>query len=350
MLKSLEIVDFQSHHNTKLELDRFTAIVGSSSVGKTAVARALLLLAENGRGTAYVRKGASRTRVTGTVWQSDSISTVSVERGKNLSQYELRLDSADPKIYTKCGTSTPDDVQSVLKLGSDRIWLANQFDRPYLLDESGGKIARVLGELTGVSVLFGAVRELNRRSIDVQRRAKDVDIDLASVREQIQRHADLPARRAACSTAETALQRARDLIQQRARLSTFIDALTQACTRREAAEQDSCAVPDLTAAQTALALSQRLSTALSTLRRARARGATVITTRPPSIERLGRLTAVYQRVATGVGEASRTAQNRSRLSENADRTVLMTQELTVQMQVLLRQAGICPLCGAVTSH
>ena len=88
---------------------------------------------------------------------------------------------------------------------------AAQFDRPFLLDSSGGEIARVLGRLTNVTLLFDAAREANRRRLEVMGDLKRAEANLADLTEAAQRFRGMKERHAAVSEAEEAMERARQL-------------------------------------------------------------------------------------------------------------------------------------------
>lgn len=57
MLTSVEIENFQSVRRARLELGRFTVVTGATGSGKSAVLRAIRLLAFNARGTSYIMRG-----------------------------------------------------------------------------------------------------------------------------------------------------------------------------------------------------------------------------------------------------------------------------------------------------
>ena len=99
-LRSVTLVDYQSHQRSHLPLGPFTVIVGSSSSGKSAVVRALRLVAQNARGVSYVRHGRKQARVS---VEFVDTTVVSVARGKGVSEYELALPGAEePTVFTKC--------------------------------------------------------------------------------------------------------------------------------------------------------------------------------------------------------------------------------------------------------
>jgi exonuclease SbcC len=85
MWASLEVVNFQSLKDVRLQLGKLTVIVGPSSSGKSALVRALRVLVQNGRGSGYVRHGSSSAAVG--VQREDGVA-VSIQRGA-LNEYRL---------------------------------------------------------------------------------------------------------------------------------------------------------------------------------------------------------------------------------------------------------------------
>jgi len=363
MITAVELRNYQSHEHTRLDLGDFTVIIGSSSSGKTSLIRALSTLANNSRGTPYVRHGAKTAQVSITLAGSEAgaeQTQVSVERGKSTSVYELVLPGGEPTKFTKCGMATPEPVTRALGFGGvadTGLWLAGQFDRPYLLDETGAAVARVLGHLTGVSTLFAAVRECNRRSAAHKGTIKDRKAELAELATAAQRHRDLPARREACSAAEAALAAAQQAAERRNRLDDVLHTVRAAQARVTACQAQQRAVPDVTALLELDARRHALSAALAGLRDAVAvardrrrqvssvvRDAAGVCIRTESL--LTRYTAL-----SSVVTVVRTAAERVRLSVGeseaaASRATQAREEFTR----LLTQAGRCPICGAGAEH
>jgi len=65
------------------------------------------------------------------------------------------------------------------------LHVAFQFDKPYLLDESGTTVSAIIGKLTHANTLRLAVKEGNRRSLESSRLLKTRLTDLEKAREQL---------------------------------------------------------------------------------------------------------------------------------------------------------------------
>jgi exonuclease SbcC len=207
VISQISIKDFQSIAKADLELGRFTVVVGPSSSGKSALLRAIRLLANNGRGHAFVRQGQRTTTVSAQVGEAQ----VTLTRGDGVGEYRISR-GGQVAVFTKLGGSVPQEVGAVLGIEpKDALHFAGQFDRPFLLDETGAEVARVLGDLTKVSLIFAAAREASRRRGGVNARLRTRESDLGRLRADLVRFKDLPAKVAAQGKAETALALVREL-------------------------------------------------------------------------------------------------------------------------------------------
>lgn len=231
MLTHVEVENFQSLRKLSLKLGKFTVVTGATGSGKSALRRALELLAFNARGTSYISTGAKVCKV-GTGDQGQGWFTAitrSVSRGKDSYRLALQPASGDePHVdtFTKLSGGVPAEVQHLLQLSE--LNFAGQFDRPYLLDSSGSEIARVLGKLTNVTLLFDAAREASRRRLEVMGDLKRAEVNLAHLTEQAQRFRGMRERRAAVSEAEEALERVHGIGTRIGRLRALTDRLERA--------------------------------------------------------------------------------------------------------------------------
>ena len=238
MLTSVEIESFQSLRKLSLKLGRFTVVTGATGSGKSAVLRAVRLLAFNARGVTYITRGEPSCRVQAGFAEHDKRDgwAVAVQRcqARGKDAYLLAgLGDAPPQKFTKLGGEVPPQVAELLELSE--LNFAAQFDRPFLLDSSGGEIARTLGRLTNVTLLFDAAREANRRRLEVMGDLKRAESNLASLTEAAQKFRGMKARQAAVSEAEAAMERANQLTMRAGRLEVLTGKLEAAQAALEAA-------------------------------------------------------------------------------------------------------------------
>jgi DNA repair exonuclease SbcCD ATPase subunit len=213
------------------------------------------------------------------------------------------LDEPEVDTYTKLGGEVPPDVAHLLQL--TELNFAAQFDRPFLLDSSGGEIARVLGRLTNVTLLFDAAREASRRRLEVMGDLKRAEANLAGLTEAAQRFRGMHERRAAVSEAEEALERAHQLTVRGDRLRV---------------------------------LTRRLEAAQEALERA-------VPPEVPDVSRLGELAGNLVRLRElyrSFDEAMMDADGAQFAAEQAHLTMQAAHD---RLHEVLTAAGKCPTCG-----
>lgn len=192
MISQVEIENFQSITQAKLDLGQLTVFVGPSSSGKSAVLRALRVLSRNTSSTTMVSHGQKTFQVKAHLPEAE----VAIERGKASSTYALTSDGV-LDTYAKAGVSVPEDIAKVLKMplveGLD-LNHVNQFQPPFLLGESASTAAKALGGLTNASLLAEAAKEANRRRLETSRTLGLRKQDLVAVTAQLEQFRELPNR------------------------------------------------------------------------------------------------------------------------------------------------------------
>lgn len=238
MIESLDIRNFQSLHHVQIDLAPFTVIVGASSSGKSALTRALRTLIANRRGADWITHGERSSSITART----SHGTVTLNRARSTAsgnEYIVRPnDPAHPlapqQTYTKLGGDTPPEVTEFIGIDpKDPITFAGQFDRPYLLDDSAGEVARTLGSLTNVNVIFEASRESTRRRLDASRVLKTKADDLAQIKARIPEYRGIKAQVASLEQANEHIDIARSAQQSITSLTAALEARAVARTHLE---------------------------------------------------------------------------------------------------------------------
>lgn len=227
-LHSIAVRHFQSLHDVTLDLQPFTVIVGPSSSGKSALTRALRTLVSNRRGTEWITHGErvasiSATNDKGTVTLTRSRTTSSPENSYVITPAD---DPEAQRTYTKLGGDTPQDVSEFLGIPANNpLQFAGQFDKPFLLDDSAAEVARILGALTNVSIIFDGARESNRRKLDSAKTLRLRADDLDRVKARIPEFKNLRAQDDALAEAERLVTFAREIERRIARLTQALDTL-----------------------------------------------------------------------------------------------------------------------------
>lgn len=306
-LNQVLIRNFQSIKAADLELGSFTVIVGPSSSGKSALIRAFKALASNVRGTSMITRGQKYLLISA---RTDAGALVTLERNERSGTYRL-VTSEGEKAFTKLAGDVPAQITESLRIEpvlSESVNFAAQFDKPYLLDESGAVVARQLGELTNVNLIFEAVRQANRVRAHAASTLKTRKSDLQTVRGRVAQYQDLPQRLRLLAEADAADQARRQLTGQLQSIGNAIRLLRAA--EDAAAQYQDRPVPE---ADDLNALSQRLQELRETT------------------ERLDAAEERAVQLSEALGIAQRTADQAESSFHQA-----------------LRAAGVCPTCGQST--
>ena len=232
MIEKIHVRNFQSLHDVELELGPFTVIVGPSSSGKSALMRATRTLTSNRRGDEFISHGERTASISAVTDKG----TVTLTRSKKTTDNAYTVTPNDPghplypqRVFTKLGGDTPPEVSAFLGIpAKDPINYAGQFDKPYLLDESAGEVARTLGGLTNVNVIFEAARESNRRKLADAQTLRMRSTDLEEIKNRVPGYRSLKSQDAALTAAEQHIAAARSLEKRIARLSHALDTLDAA--------------------------------------------------------------------------------------------------------------------------
>lgn len=319
MLQQVNITHFQSLHSVALPLGSFTVIVGRTDSGKSAFIRALQTLTSNRRGSGFITRG-ERTAV---IEATTPTATVTLRRGVSSDDKDNRYtitphDGTAPQVHTKLNAQTPLEVSRALGIPStDPLNYALQFDSPYLLKESPGEVARVLGALTNVHILFEAAREASTRKTRATATHKTKAQDLARLSLQLAEFDTLPTQLADQQVAEDHLSQARQAAHQLATLSSAIQSLSAAHKRAVQLQPlAEATVPDIDALRATHSRLASLSSTIDALRTAATRARTAQATDSTATAELDQLDTSYTEALRAAGECPTCHQSTLSLSHS----------------------------------
>lgn len=236
MLSHISVKNFQSLNEVSLELKPFTVIVGPSSSGKSAFTRALRTLTSNQRGDSFITHGENQCVIKARTDRG----TAALLRGKK-NEYVLIPEEGDQRVYTKLAGTTPEEVSEFIGIPSrDPLNYSNQFDMPYLLTSSAAEVARELGALTNVNVIYEAAREASRRRLQASSTLKTRAADYADLTKNLDSYRSLKSDQEQLTTAEKLQTSAVEKQSRLDRLSTIIQSIEDIPQLPEARDIPDC--------------------------------------------------------------------------------------------------------------
>lgn len=183
----IEIQNFQSIAREVVEVDGFSAVVGRSNIGKSAVVRAIKAALTGSPVDAYVRHGEDCQRAAKGNKKCQCFCAVRIqaegfdllwEKGDNINRYVFNGDE-----HTVVGKGTPDflmDGFGPVKLGDEKdiLQIAEQFQSIFILNKSGTVVADVLSDVAKLDEINTASRfvEKDRKEAVATRRVREKDI------------------------------------------------------------------------------------------------------------------------------------------------------------------------------
>ena len=182
-IKSVHLVNFQNHLDTKVILDNgLNLLVGTSDCGKTAIARAISYVINNDLdGNDFVHHGKRQTEI-----EIEFVDGAVIRRtkGKDINRLEYKYANSDDWILKSAfGTSYPDDVVDFLgnppsfdKL--DSIAYSDQNNKNFLIDISPSSLPEVISKIIDIDDLENAAKLL-------QSKVKHLDKDIKTLTQSI---------------------------------------------------------------------------------------------------------------------------------------------------------------------
>ncbi len=177
MLLSLRNINFQSHRDILFKfVPGINLIIGSSGKGKTIVRRALTWVKDNRpTGNAYVswwdrdNKKNPKTEHSVSIRVDDKL--INRFKTKDFNGYSIgNLEDGKKLMFEAIKTDVPPEITNILNLSEVNI--QRQWDQPFLLSESPGKVAEFFNNIIKLNVIDDVLSE-----VESMRRKNNRDIE-----------------------------------------------------------------------------------------------------------------------------------------------------------------------------
>lgn len=184
MIKQIEIKNFQSHKQTKISfVAGLNVITGSSDSGKSSILRALLWVVNNKPSGDSIKNWNSSSKEDVYVELSADNFSIGKKRANGKSSYSYKSEEGDTLFYDAIKTDVPGEISEQLNLSEFNIQTQHQ---PYfLLNDSGGEIAKKLNDLVGLSVIDNLFKNINSSITRTDRELQRTESDIKETEESI---------------------------------------------------------------------------------------------------------------------------------------------------------------------
>lgn len=184
MIQSLVLKNFQAHQDTKLEFSPgVNCLVGSSDNGKSSIIRSILW--------AYTNRPLGEAFVS--YWNRTKKDTIAGETSVLLSFTEgelLRIKTPDRNGYTikglelgAIGTEVPKEATELFNITDLNI--SSQHDKPFLLSESAGDVAKYLNKLVKLDKIDDVLSKSESKKREVRKELESAENELGSVQKSL---------------------------------------------------------------------------------------------------------------------------------------------------------------------
>ena len=216
MIKSLTLENFQSHKLTQLEFNPgINVIVGPSDSGKSAILRALKWAAWNTPSGEAFRSNWSEKKPTFVDLVTDDHKVL---RLKSTTRNEYLLDGL---VFKAFGAGTPPD-EIVAALNLNEINIQQQLDRPFLLDDSPGKVAQHFNAVAHLDSIDRGLQNVQKWLREVDRKIKSEEEQVLSLTEDLIKYAGLEKIEVKISVVETLVEQKESAGRKMGRISRLI--------------------------------------------------------------------------------------------------------------------------------
>lgn len=346
-LNKIKVKNFQSIPEAEVELGSFTVFTGPTDSGKSAFMRATEGAVRNKVVPAHVRRGKKATNIT--LEFNDHV--VEVERGKSKSTYKL-----DGESFTKSGTTVPDEVAQAIRLPKImdvETTFSSQFDKPYLISETGSSAAKVLGSLTNVSVLHSGIKEAHRRWLADGTAIKATKENIEECDEHLEQYEGLDDFESGVANLSGIVESLDEQYQSIRKLSEVLNSIENKTKQLKDAE---FRIVDTETAEECIGEARELSSRISSL-------SVILSKVSKAVEeynelsfyagieefdRISEISALFDRMGLlqsltdAIKRKARELKNSKKAIEESDRLAVEAEE---NFHSLLDELGTCPTCG-----
>ena len=352
MIDEVEISGFQSHKNTTIQFDKgVNVVIGTNDSGKSAIFRALAWVFQNRPlGEAFKNWSlAKKDSVTVGIQFDDGWIIKERKDGKNLYETENT-----PKPIEALKTDLPEEVTSVTKISE--INIQGQHERHFLLHDSPGEVARKFNEIVGLDIIDKVFKYLSSKINDCKRQDTNYNNEINELQQQIAERAFLDEIQPIVKKLDTDVEKQEIVEIQARKLRNFVsdlkkveDEITRASIDPEFEKRVNSVLSLIKTFQKTKAEKQKIERFINDYKK-------VDDLSSKELEWLSIEIPVksIQKDINFYGEAKKQRASLQKLVSSyklMEKEMRISEEnvvkLTTNYNVLLKKAGVCPVCGSV---
>ena len=184
MIKQITLQNFQSHKNTHIVFsDKVNCFTGATDSGKSAIIRAIKwVLTNRPSGNSFVNHDAfaegKQIAPCRVVLETDKHI---VERYRSATKNSYTVDGVELKAI---GTDVPIEVVQALNMNDINVQF--QMDKPFLLTESAGEVARILNRIVKLDDIDTTLKQLNTYGKRLTTEKKTVIVEKQQLQTEIE--------------------------------------------------------------------------------------------------------------------------------------------------------------------
>jgi len=222
--KSIRLKNFQGYKDSSFNLDKgYTCIVGENNKGKSSIVRALMFVYFDLWEKSFVRKGAEFVEVT--IERDDGVS-ITRKKGDSVNEIIVEKNGKVIDTFNNFGKTLPDEIKNKFQIQAvkldiskeENLNIANQFDQPFLLFESGPTKLKILNRITGAHIVDIAQRELAKDKKRLFAKSRELEEFVVEGENKLQQYKNLDNLEKRLDKATRAFNKVEKLIKEEDKL------------------------------------------------------------------------------------------------------------------------------------
>lgn len=163
MIKDLQIINVASHENSLFNFHPgINVIIGEGCHGKSTITRCLRILRyyrpNNFRFHSHFAKEKYSKIITNVI-DNDEITNIELHKEKKDARYTIKYPNGKTEEFRKFKSTVPDAVINALNIND--INFQYQFDSPFAISESPGRLTKIINDITKISQANQWIKKLN---------------------------------------------------------------------------------------------------------------------------------------------------------------------------------------------